>query len=213
MLGDGEQVEVGENPVEEVGLAPRVPVQPVEVDPAARVEGVDEVVQVGHGGVGEHRVQGRQPEVEYVAGRTARHQCEVLAGRGRAEALLVALPVVVLRLGHVDQTGVHGHAPGLARVPVAVLVGGVEAEHRGGLGQLVDGELTADADAGAGSGPAGEPYGAREQRGAEGVAGQLRIGAQPYRRQRGVRVCGHGAVLLADAVGRGVSACFGVWRW
>ncbi len=66
----------------------------------------------------------------------------------------------------------------------------------GGAGQLLGGQFTADTDAGSGPGPAGQPYGAREQRGAEGVARQLRIGE----RQCGVRLSGHGAALLADAV-------------
>ena len=66
VLADGEQVEVAEHPVEELGLLLRVPVQRVEVDLAALVHRVDEVVEVGHARVGEHGLQAVEPDVEDV---------------------------------------------------------------------------------------------------------------------------------------------------
>ncbi|GAA3108291.1 hypothetical protein GCM10020254_62800 [Streptomyces goshikiensis] len=144
-----------------------VPVEPAEVDLPAGVEGVDELVQIRNRGVRKYGLQRRQPQVEHLAGRAAGHQGEVLAGRGGAvgrtlRARLRRPPAaprgvlcVLVGFRDVDQPGVHGDPPGLARVHHGALVSGFEPERRRGLGQLGGVEFATDPDAGAGAGPAG----------------------------------------------------------
>lgn len=101
----------------------------------------------------------------------AGEQGQVLAGRDRAGLLVDDL----------DEPGVHGDPPGLARVGGGVLPG--QAERLGGRRELLLDECAPGVDAGAGTGPAGEQGGPGEQGRGQGVARQLRFGVQPHRRQ------------------------------
>ncbi len=172
LLADGEQVEVAEDAVEELGLGVGVPVEGGQVDLAALGHRVDQVVEVGHAGVGEDRLQGGEPDAEHVLGG-AGEQGEVLA-RGDGARLLV---------GDLDEPGVHGDPPGLARVRGGVVP--AQPELPGRRGQLFLDESAPGVDPGVGTGPAGQPRGPGEYRRGQRVAGQLRFGAQPCGRQGG----------------------------
>ncbi|MGX1370897.1 hypothetical protein RKD19_006256 [Streptomyces canus] len=153
-------------------LGLRVPVQGGEVDLAALVHGVDQVVEVRHARVGQRRLQGGQPHAEHVL-RGAGQQGQVLPGGDRA----------LLLVDDLDESGVDGDPPGLARVGRGLVPG--QSEVRGGRGQLFLDESAPGVDPRVLAGPAGEPGGPREQRRGQGVARQLRFGVQPHRRQGG----------------------------
>ena len=96
-----------------------VPVQPVEVDLAARrPRASTRSSRSGTARVGEHGLQGRQPHGRArPAGAPPVTQREVLAARRPCRARR-RRP----RSSDLDQPGVHGHAPGLARVRGASVV-------------------------------------------------------------------------------------------
>ncbi|CAM5676949.1 hypothetical protein STENM327S_06775 [Streptomyces tendae] len=173
VLADGQQVEVAEHAVEELGLGVGVPVEGRQVGLAALGHRVDQVVEVGHARVGEHGLQGGEPHPEHVLGGAAGEQGEVLA-RGHGARLLV---------GDLDEPGVHGDPPGLARVGGGVVP--AQPELLGRRRQLLLDEAAPGVDAGVGTGPAGQSRGPGEHRRGQRVAGQLRVGAQPCGRQGG----------------------------
>jgi hypothetical protein len=176
LLADGHQVQVAEHGVEELRLGLRLPVQRVEVEFAGAVlrgDGVDQLVQVGDARVGEHGLQGGEPHPEHVLRRAAGEPCQPGA-RGHRALLLV---------DHLDEPGVHGDPPRLTGVGGGVLAG--QPEFRGGRRKLLLGEPAPGVDPGLRAGPAGQPGRPGEHGGGQGVARQLRFGAQPCGRQGG----------------------------
>lgn len=124
VLADGQQIQVAEHPVEEVGLRLGVPVQGGEIDLALPVHGVDEIAEVGHARVGQHGVERAEPDAEDVLRGAGGEQGEVLA---RADGAL-------LLVDDLDEPGVDGHPPGLAGEGGGLVAG--QAENAGGLGKL-----------------------------------------------------------------------------
>ncbi|CAM5261209.1 hypothetical protein SFUMM280S_02302 [Streptomyces fumanus] len=174
VLADGEQVQVGEHPVEELRLGLGVPVHGGQVQLALALgHRVDQRTEVGHAGVGEDRLQGGQPDAEHVPRGAAGDPGQLLAGRDGARLLV----------GDLDQPRVHGHPPRLARLGGGVAAG--QPQRLGRRRELLLGERAARVDTGVRPGPAGEPDGPGEQGGGERVAGQLRFGVQPRGRQGG----------------------------
>ncbi len=173
VLADGEQVQVAEHPVEELRLGLRVPVQGRQVDGAALGHRVDQVVEVGHARVREHRLQRGEPHPEHVLRGAAGEQGEVAARRDGARLLV----------GDLDEPGVHGDPPRLARVSGGVVAG--QPQLPGRRRQLLLDQSAPGVDAGVRPGPAGQPGGTGEQRRGERVAGQFRFGTQPCGRQGG----------------------------
>ncbi|CAM5685932.1 hypothetical protein SALBM217S_02546 [Streptomyces griseoloalbus] len=176
VLADGQQIQVAEDPVEELRLGLRVPVQRVEVQlprPLAPGDGVDQPAQVGHARVAQHRLQGAEPHAQHVLRRAAGEQRQLVA---RADGAL-------LLVDHRDEPGVHGDPPGLAGVGRRVLP--AQTQLRGRVRELLLHQGAAGVHPGRGTGPAGEPGGPGQHRSGQGVARQLRFGAQPRRRQDG----------------------------
>ncbi len=208
-LRKGQQIEIGEHPVEEFGLLLRVPVEGVEVDAAVLADEVGEVVEGGGGGVRVHRLQAVEPDREDVPRRSGGQQGQVLADRDGA-LRLAARPVpraLVVRVLEVDEPRVDGQAPCLAGVRRTVLVV-TEPEVLGGGGQLRVDEFATGTHPGPGARPAGEADCAGEQRSGQRVPCQLGLGVQPHRRQGGA-LCGHQGVSSghARAVCRGPALC------
>ena len=88
-----------------------------------------------------------------------------------------------LLVDDLDEPGVDGDPPGLARVGGGVLAG--QPERLGGRRQLLLDEPAPGVDPGVRAGPAGEQGGPGEQRRGQRVPRQLRFGVQPHRRQGG----------------------------
>ncbi len=195
LVQGGQQVEVAEHTVEEVGLLLRVPVERVEVEFAALAELVDDVREVRGGGVGQYGLQPAEPHVEDVLRAAGGERGQFLARGGGPGGLVGVVRLLRLRvLGELDQPGVQGELPRLGRVTGPVLVR-EETEVFGGAAQLLGQQLAARADGGAVPGPAGELRGAREEGRGQRVPRELRVGVQPHRRHGGA-VSGHQGVHL-----------------
>ncbi len=201
LVQGGEQIEVAEDAVEQLGLLLRVPVDRVQVQFAALGELVGEIGEIGGGRVGEHGLHTAEPDVEDVLRAAGGEQAQLVAGGGGAGRGVVGEVRAVLAVGgllDLHESGVHRQLPGLGGVGGAVLVTG-QAEVLGGGGQRLFEDLAADADRDAPLGPAGELRGPGQQGGAQRLAGQFRFGVQPHRRQGGA-VCGHRVLSSSDGL-------------